>query len=808
MMFSKQLFILPLLAATLTSCTSEKSPYWGKEVAEFKVSAPTAEPLGSNGEDSFGFKNKANMSFNACLSDLSGGPLPSGLDFAVKVGSQEEIPVKTDVKSCIKWEREIGYTELKSEKYYLLKTKFISRNKLKGEITLDLLLNPLSSSVTDMRDISASKKRDIEEVQGDTVNIQDITSGNGSQITLPGQQGSIIPGTNVITGTAVTTDYTVVINAVTLEKIRLDMDKPYTVDEHLNLTTHNTFLVSVSPQFIVRRFNNQFEKLAPSRGQFKISLAFLAEPDFRIDDLWKRLESLKLFGDVKQLMGTSKNRKEAFDLNITRFLKEKEQELNYEMTVEDKRLVLARLMLPFVHQTVQTTAEMTPQFGLQQEVTVGLDQMALFPRRAMIAVTVEPIGPEIKKQMKADGAGYVTSLYSPSGVTQFAPYKIEADLIHSQKQNFTDANKPKKPLEMFSGIPVAQSRVYPMSLGDVSFQHNRIAPAIKYDLTQMMGNFYAGKLSGFEKNQFLKALCHKVYTHDSLQSADHDVLQAMRKGCERSPDLILEISQLDFIDSLVEDKVNLVGPVVGNAISISQSFSRATGSSRDQGSTLSANVGVDLGFNLGFGYDLKPSAGGGGQQAPAPANPLTTTAGFSGGFKASIGQNWYYTESKSKSTKGGTDSTLSSSFKVNFETYNFAINAKTKRCLFVKTNDEIIENLGKSGISMPLGLYHCESQIIERQYKENFYLVRQECVAGSPVADCSLDQENGLTMMIRGKNAFNMFVSLVQNIDLETSLMPVSSERLKSQIQSWETQLKTMATTQVYPGALVTPVVR
>lgn len=802
MMFSKKFSFLFLSAGllALAGCTSETSPYWGKEVAEFKVATPSAEIVGEITKDSFNFDQKANFNFRACLSDLNGGGLPPGLDFAVQVGSGEEILAKTDIDSCINWEREIGFTQLKAEKYYLLKTKFISKNKLKGVITLDLLLNPISSTVTDMRNISASKRREIEEVKNEPINIQNITD-HQSQSKNSTATDDKLPSTNAITGQAVTSDYTVVIDSVRLEKIRLDIDKPFTVDEHLNLTTNNTFLVSVSPQFIVKRFGNPFEKIVPTKGQFKITLAFLAEPDFKVDDLFYRVQSLRIFEDVKKLLGTSKRQKEAFDLNIQRYLKEKENELKREMSNDDKRLLMGRLMLPFLHQTVQTIAEMTPQFGLQKEITVGLDQLALFPRRAMIAVTVEPIGPEIKKQSKADGAGYVSNLYAPAGVSQFAPYKLEADLIHLQKTQFSKANPVKKPLDVFQSIATSSSRIYPMNTQDVRFKYYSVFSEIVYPTSELLKLYFNNQASLAQKTQLLRVLCHKIFTHENVATNDTRTIHSMRKGCESSPSLMLDIAQLDFIDQLKSDRVDLVGPVIANSISINQSFSKSANSSRERGSTTSASAGVDLGLNLGLGFDfLKvpgvPSLGEG---------PLSMSAGASAGFKASVGQTWYYTSTRSKSTRGSTDSTLSSGFKISIEGSTFEVNAKTQRCLIVKTNDDIQFNMAKRGIRLPLGVYVCDRNKVDRTYREDFYLVKQECVSSSPLADCSSDQENRFTMMIRGRNAFKLFENMVQNLELETSLMPVSSETLKKQIQSWETQVKSMATTQVFPGALVIP---
>ena len=163
-------------------------------------------------------------------------------------------------------------------------------------------------------------------------------------------------------------------------------------------------------------------------------------------------------------------------------------------------------------------------------------------------------------------------------------------------------------------------------------------------------------------------------------------------------------------------------------------------------------------------------------QAPVEPGIVTSSPGpgLSGGFKASVGQNWFYTESKAKTLSGSTAVELSTGFKLNIESSTFRFKAKTQRCLFVKTNDEIILNLAKTDISLPQGLYFCSEQIKARELYETFYQVRQECASSSPIADCSSEQENGLTMMIRGQKAFHAFEKIVTDSKLETLLMPVS----------------------------------
>ena len=110
---------------------------------------------------------------------------------------------------------------------------------------------------------------------------------------------------------------------------------------------------------------------------------------------------------------------------------------------------MSQLMLPFVHQTHQTVVEMTADFGLQTEINVALDHTSFFQKRALIAITIEPLSSDLQKVVKADGAGLAPNMYSISGISNFLPLKIEADLIHRERQSFLNSHKPIKAIQIF-----------------------------------------------------------------------------------------------------------------------------------------------------------------------------------------------------------------------------------------------------------------------------------------------------------------------------------------------------------------------
>gem|GEM_PF-6759990 len=770
--------LVPTLMLLLTACTSERTTYWGQNMAEFKVSTSTTESIAS-GTDEYTLTNKQRFIFEACISDLDGKALPPGLLFTVQTNSSDSVDRETDLDGCINWEREIGYSQINTEKNYVLKTKFISKNKIKGTYEIDIVLNPISSKVSDLRDRKNARKDDLVMVENDQMNIQRIDRTH--QLPVPRERGADdLVITNVLPEVRNQAPYQLVIDGFGLEKRRLDIAKPYSVDSLLNLSTHNIYKLSARPQFLVKRFNNQVELLSPKTGKFRMTLAFLAEPDFDVNEVWKKVEGLKTLEDIKTLNDVTITRKEAFEKNITRILTSRASELKKVLSLNQKRILMSQLMLPFVHQTHQTVAEMTADFGLQTEINVALDQTSLFEKRAMIAITVEPISSDLQNAVKADGAGIAPNMFAISAISNFLPMRIEADLIHRERQSFLRANQVPKAMQVFSEQAAAKNKIFKISesLPGVNSAFHGKALFDKLEL------LLQGQLSKAEMNIVHRALCHNIFLHSETKNISLRTLTPYILGCSNARwGGVLETGVLSFVDSLPNDKVVLQGPVIPYKLSTSQNFSRSSSRSQVSGSTSSVSYGWEFGLNLDF-------------------SPIPKT---SGAFKASIGQNWFQTDSTAKSTSGSRDTSLSSSFSLIIEASTFEIEYNAQKCLIFKLNDELVSNLARQKYSVPHGLYYCSKTTQPTKYLETYYLVKQDCLAGSAFADCSSDQENSMTLMIRGSQEFLKFKNIVTNSNFDTLLMPVSGEELKRQIPTWENRLKTNATTQVFPGAVVRP---
>ena len=304
-------FLVPSLFLLLSACSSERAPDWGQSMAEFKVATPTAEAIAS-GTDEFTLTNRQRFIFRACISDLEGRALPPGLLFTVQSNSLDSVDRQTDLDGCINWEREIGYSQINAEKNYVLKTKFISKNKIKGTYVIDLVLNPISSKVSNLRDRTSARNDDLIVIEDDKINIQRIDQPAQSGQSQKRATDDLVI-TNVLPEIRNQAAYQLVIDGFGLEKKRLDLEKPYSIDSLINLSTHNIYKLSATPQFLVKRFNNQVELLSPKTGKFRITLAFLAEPDFDVNKFWNRVKSLKTLEDIKSLNDVTNIRKEAFE---------------------------------------------------------------------------------------------------------------------------------------------------------------------------------------------------------------------------------------------------------------------------------------------------------------------------------------------------------------------------------------------------------------------------------------------------------------------------------------------------------------
>lgn len=771
--------LVPAMLLLVTACTSERTPYWGQNMAEFRVGTPTAEAIAS-GTDEFTLTNKQRFIFEACITDLDGKALPPGLIFTVQTNSSDSVDRETDLDGCINWEREIGYTQINTEKNYVLKTKFISKNQIKGTFVIDLVLNPITSKVSDLRDRTNARKDDLVVVEDDQINIQRIDRPAPPPEPRERSADDLVI-TNVLPEVRNQAAYQLVIDGFGLEKRRLDIAKPYSVDSHLNVSTHNIYKLSAKPQFLVKRFNNQVELLSPKTGKFRMTLAFMAEPDFDINEVWKKVESLKILEDIKKLNDVTAVRKEAFEKNITRILTTRASELRKELTLNEKRILMSQLMLPFVHQTHQTVADMTADFGLQTEINVALDQTSLFQKRAMIAITVEPISSDLENAVKADGAGIAPNMFAISSISNFLPMRIEADLIHRERQSFLRTNQAPKAMQIFESTSAPKNRVFKIAdtLPGVNSAYHGKNLFDKIDL------FLQGQLSKSEMFNFHRALCYNFYMHSETKNIPLYLRTSLVRGCSNDPrGRVLETGILSFVDTLPQDKVNLQGHVIPYKLSTSQNFSRSSSRSQVSGSSTSASLGWEFGLNLDF-------------------SPIPKTGGA---FKASIGQSWFQTDSTAKSTSGSQDTSLSSSFNLIIEASTFEIQYNAQKCLLFKLSDEAASNMTRQNFTVPKGIYYCSKVIQPAKFLETYYLVKQDCIAGSAFADCSSDQENTMTLMIRGNQEFLKFKNIVTNSNFDTLLMPVSGEELKQQIPAWENRLKTNATTQVFPGAVVKPI--
>ena len=113
-----------------------------------------------------------------------------------------------------------------------------------------------------------------------------------------------------------------------------------------------------------------------------------------------------------------------------------------------------------------------------------------------------------------------------------------------------------------------------------------ISASQDYPFQSQAEDFLNGQLNPGQKQQFFKSLCYKIYYHSETKNINERLRIRMIQGCERNYDSVLELSALEFIDSLVADKIDLVGPVLSSALTISQSFSKSTSAQQQSGTSL------------------------------------------------------------------------------------------------------------------------------------------------------------------------------------------------------------------------------
>lgn len=732
-------FNLLLLSTMILGCSSERSPYWGQELAEFKVNAPSIQESRVLGFDELGLPNKKNFMFQACLTDLSNSPLPPGLVFDVRFGSGDTVSTVVDNFSCIKWEREIGFSTLNPEKNYLIKTSIISKNKLKGTLTLDLLLNPLSSTVADMRNRTADQMRDvvIAETEKDKINISDITSRNNDQLQNPDG----LKRSNVHTTPEDVTDFQVSSTGFSFKKTRLNLKQAFSVDLDLNLYTHTDFKISASPQFLVKRFNSQIEKLSPDRGEFTITIAFIAEPDFDINELWEIVKSAKTLVDVKQAKSLSKSGVE-FKLNVDRLTNLRPEVIRRGLTANDKRILMAKLLMPYTHQTIKTRAKMHANLGLYTDVNIPLKQDSLFQKRSLIAVTIEPHFRDPKIQVKTDGAGYVESMYEPGDVSEFTPMPIEADLIHREREKHKAQNNTMKPLDRFKTVTAVEKKF-------INLDSNQEIKKLAESYFQNLDN------RQIKRNLFIK-ICQALSV----------------PNCRNKTDSALNFQILDFAEELKSSNAELMGSIITQSLTISQSFSKSSSVSK------SINAGTNLGLNLGFNL-------------PQEFSP------FSGGLTASVGGSYSMTQS----TSGSTSASTSASFTLDIEPAEFRLNLVSKRCLIVETGANYKQNQNWRDRDVPTTAFVCSDKLTENTVNEKYYFISQAC-SKSRMVDCSSQQVSRFNIVVRGNKIYEQFQNIVKNNQFETVLVELPEDLVRNQVESWSPDLRVNLTNQIYPGAI------
>lgn len=795
------------ISTLLAGCDTKRNPYFGDDKAQFKISAVSVESTQALASNSFGEVNNVRYDLKACIQDLSGASLPARQKFDVIVG-KEGISRTTNKEGCIVWQREIGFDPYAAEKYYLLTTTIVGRGEVQGQLSVDIALNPWTKEVRDLsvdRD-AAPNAKDMERVNpsADSFKLQDITnSGTGTarpQTPPPaGETGldSVLPRSNVVTNTNLDSyPLQMAISSVSLKKLRLHPDTPYTINKHLELTTHEVHEFGASVKFFTKRFDYPETEVTPKAGRFKVTIALLDEPNYDTDDMWKEVEGLET---VKPLLGNGSNSKWSADLRFaaTGMIAAKRINENTVLSSDAKRRLMAKALTRYLQQTHQFETEMKPKYGISDKVKLSFTKLAHLKNRALLAYTIQPISPDIRAVIKADGVGHATTgLHGGWGILH--AMKVEADLIYNELKHTQSLEQDIDPLQNYLAVNKATRKnlaVRMLNTDPIAKNSNVVSLFKDYDFKDALQKYFTKSLSYYEKKKFMVALCYKVFMRDEFASLESKPTSTAQRSlqafnCSAFPETWFDVTELEFVQKAPAANVKKVGRTEQKTISIAKNLSLTAEHGLVRGTSLNAKAGAS--FDLSTPGEI-PGANG----APGVKLPV--------GLNLSVGNDWYYTESVTRGKSESAQTSITSSISINVEQSQFQFETAVRKCVQIGFTKQARHSFTwNSKIkTVPDGFLACDDKVQNVTRIEDYYIINQACDDSARTADCSSDEDNKIRMIIRGKPVYDFFNSLVLKPEFSLLLKKIPQEAVRDQLASWNKQFSAFYTSQFFPGVLV-----
>jgi len=781
MKFSKVLLLLTTV--TLAACDTKRNPYFNDEEAQFRVTSVNVLSTQSLGRNSFGHVNQVRYDLSVCIQDLTQTPVPPRLKFDIVVGS-ETISRQTTEDGCLNWTREIGFDPNKQEKFYILTTTIVGSGELRGRLRIDIALNPWRRQFIDLRKnpdaIPATTEVERVRPESDSFKLKDISSAprnerSGKETPEATPESNVLPQSNAFSTESGPTNSTLrmAINGSNLRKIRLDPRKPYTVDRNLTLTTHEIFEFGVQINFFVSNFEHPETQVAPRNGRFKVSLAIIEEPDYEIDDLWKFLDRTKT---VRSLLVSQEKSRWLIDLQVAtvKLMSEKKLHANSELSLNLKRRIVAKALVPYVIQTKQFETEMDPQIGIADTIRLSFSRLAQMKDRVLLAYSVQPLSPDIQMPIKADGLSYAPNgLYGGWGA--ILKKRVEADLIYKEHQTDEETQDRFNPfsqyLATFKNLR-GDNRLRLTDVGPLPKNSSVITFLQEYDFKSNFEKFIQdtqnisseAKMNFLEKRRFLAAICQKYFDRPEFHARKTNVLD-----CTISPEYFLDLKVLEFVERGPGDRVEKVAETLTRTLSVTANFQKTNEHSISSGASTSARAGMSFDVPGLDGY----------------------------GMSLNLGHEWFYTEGISQGTSTSVTLSNAVNFSLNVEESAFRIRPVVRKCIQALLKPR--ENPVFIGLRKDIdGILICadKGEVVERI--ENYYIITQACDQNARTADCSAPVENRFRMVVRGAAMFNMFKNLVdQNAVSVFSLRPIPHEAIRHEINNWEELINAFDGTKV-----------
>jgi predicted transposase YbfD/YdcC len=826
MRFSKALFFALIPTALfLTSCDTKRTPYLGDDDEQFYVSSISKGTQNKNA-NSDGIVAVTKLSLTACLKTLANKPIPPGLAFDITAGTEVKHSV-TDRDGCIFWTEEHSFDPNVSEMNLRLRRTVIAKNEYNGKKDIIIYWNPWTNSFGDnlkTNDVPENTQDPVENGFSLSEATQTIQSSNEKSPT--GGQGDLSPSTSQ------SSNAQLFISSISFDRIKLNSEQPYKVDQNLTLSALHNFRVSADPKLIVGQIGNVDKVVSPPLGRYKLTLVFMSDPQIDFDKLTTQLNQTKKLTDLAQLKSPEgKKLKAAASYLISQNIISDISAL----TRAEKKQILVHTLLPNVHSTVQFIGNRTLESkGIRQLVNIYLHKFAQLDVRSILSVTIENISEGQKQRIKGHSIGYIRNLLDP-GTVELEKSSIEADQIYSEFSALENRNSRVLPLDLFLQNSLAEKKEKSLSFLDKQplsyelMQQSQFENS--YPFLEQLEAFLQNKLDGPQSALFNRALCTKLFVHKEIQNLaktlklTEDEKQKWAFKCQDNFESFLDVKVLDFVTDSQKAKVTKIGKSIDEKITITRSFEKLSSEGtaygeKSESSLKHTSLLLDGGNFMLDGSDVPLISPG----AKLSVNQLSQF--FTPGiitlvqdifplagtaihllrehFPISSGSSWYYSSTSERSDKSlGKISRVSSrNLNVNIDT--FKINVDTLRCAVINYQPWVVKYLSDQyNVKLRTGYIACALKPQNETYQEKYYTVTQDCSEKDGKTDCASDDENQLRMMLRGEMIYDQFNNFVNKTDLDIVLNPADSDALDQNKIGWKGLMDALSMAQLFPGVFL-----